>query len=319
MNPSNRSPRRRQHMQPGAELLESRELLTTGAGNTFAILPGTVTKPGDTVSVSFTLDPAHFTRPQGKVAMGIDVVPDPSGTLKPLIAAVTNPHDEVVAQTFHSIYDPHLKHREVANGQGTSAVISPLGSFPSNPTGPVTYKVQVQAVSKSSGSFLLGFYLPGDANGDGSVDKTDLKIVKAERGARAGDARYTFDADANRDGRIGLIDVAYAQQNQGIKTNVSPVVGANLDPNSVTMPSTRSTVNPTARFTGTATPGATVTYTNTSAPGSAPVTTTADASGKYAVVTPLVPGQNIFQVRSVDAFGQTISGKIGAVTLLTNP
>src|SRR4051794_12790990 len=100
MNPSKCSPRRRQQVQPGAEALESRELLTGGGGNTFAIVPGTIATPGGTVDVSFTLDQAHFTRPQGKVAMGIDVVPDPAGTLKPFIASVTDPHGDVVPQTI---------------------------------------------------------------------------------------------------------------------------------------------------------------------------------------------------------------------------
>src|SRR4051794_38344224 len=124
MNPSKRSARRRQIVQLGAEALESRSLLTAGAGNTFAILPGEVTTPGDTESISFTLDQAHFTRPQGKVAMGIDVPPAPSGPLKPLIASVTAPHGDVVPQTSHSIYAPPLPHRQVALGKGTSAVIS---------------------------------------------------------------------------------------------------------------------------------------------------------------------------------------------------
>jgi hypothetical protein len=315
MNPFKRAPRRRnQQVQPRAESLETRELLTGGAGNTFAILPGTIDSPGGTVSVSFTLDQAHFTRPNGKVAMGIDVVPDPSGTLKPLIASVTDPHGDIVHQTFHSVYDPHVKHRQVAGSRDTSAVLSPLTSFPSDPSQPVTYTVQVQATQKTSGKFLLGFYLPGDANGDGSVDKADLQIVKSLRGAKAGDKRYSFDADVNRDGRIGQIDIAYTQQNQGVKTTISPVIAANLDTNSVSNPAARSNNMPTARFTGTATPDATVTYTNTSDTSQPVITTTTDATGNYTVVTPLSPGQNVFQVASTDAFGQTIKGTIAAVS-----
>lgn len=313
MNPFKRAPRRRQQVQPGAEALETRQLLTGGAGNTFAILPGTIDKPNDVVSVSFTLDQTHFTRPKGKVALGIDVVPDPTGTLKPLITSVTNPHGDIVPQTIHAIYDPQVKHRQVANGRTTSAVISPIGSFPSDATEPVTFTTQVQATAQTSGKFLLGFYLPGDANGDGSVDKADLQIVRAQRGARAGDKRYSFDADANRDGRISQIDVAYTQQNQGVKTTISPVIAANLDTNSVSNPSARTNNVPTARFIGTATPDAAISYTNSSNPGQPPITTTADTSGNYTVVTPLIQGENVFQVTSVDAFGQTITGAIAAV------
>ncbi len=186
MNPFKRAPRRRHQVQPGAEALETRQLLTGGAGNTFAIIPSTIDTPNGTVSVSFTLDQTHFTRPKGKVAMGIDVVPDPAGTLKPLISSVTDPHGDVVPQTIHAIYDPTVKHRQVANGRTTSAVISPITSFPSDATAPVTFTTQVQSTAKTTGKFLLGFYLPGDANGDGSVDKADLKIVKAQRGGQSG-------------------------------------------------------------------------------------------------------------------------------------
>jgi hypothetical protein len=314
MNPSKKAPRRLRRLQPGAETLESRELLTGGAGNTFAILPGSIDKAGDTVSVPFTIDTTHFTRPNGKMALGIDVAPDPSGTLKPLISSVTDPHGDVVHQTFHSIYAPHLKHRQVASGQGTSAVLTPVSSFPSDANKPVTSTVQVTATAKSSGSFLLGFYLPGDANGDGKVDQTDLKEVKSELGARAGTTRYNFSADANRDGRIARIDVAYTLQNMGVSTTVTPVVSANLDPASVTNPAGRSTTNPSARFTGVATPGATLTYTNTSHTDMAPISVNAGADGNYAITTPLGVGSNVFQVKAVDAFGQTISGNIANVT-----
>ncbi len=313
MNPSNRTPRRRRQPQLNAESLESRELLTGGAGNTFAILPGTIDKPGDTVSVPFTIDSTHFTRPSGKMALGIDVVPDPNGTLKPLISSVTNPHGDVVPQTFHSIYAPHVKHRQVGSGAGTSAVLTPVSSFPSSSNEAVKETVQVQATAKSSGKFLLGFYLPGDANGDGKVDKTDLALVKSELGSKAGSAKYTFDADANRDGKIGKIDVSYTQQNMGVSTTITPVVAANLDPASVTNPATRTTTNPTATFTGVASPGATITFTNTTYPGVPATSTTASPQGTYSIVTPLSPGSNVFQVQSVDAFGQTISGTIAAV------
>ena len=98
-----------------------------------------------------------------------------------------------------------------------------MSFFPDNSNRPATYSVQVQGLGQAGGSFLLGFYLPGDANGDGKVDKTDTQIVRSELGSRAGSARYTFDADANRDGRIAKIDLAYVKQNQGVAVTVSPV------------------------------------------------------------------------------------------------
>src|SRR4051794_25304072 len=228
MNPFRSLPRRRRKMEFGPEQLETRELLT-GGNNTFAIMPGSITSSNGTASIKFTIDPANFTLPRRAITLGIDVVASSGSTVKPLIAEVDDPHGTIVPQTFHSIYDPHLSHLAVASGAGTSAVLSPLVLFPHGQTKPATYTVNVSAEGKSSGSFLLGFYLPGDANGDGAVNKTDLEIVKNAQGARAGQAKYNFNADPNRDGRIGKIDVAFTRQNMGVSTNMSPVVQANYD------------------------------------------------------------------------------------------
>jgi len=92
----------------------------------------------------------------------------------------------------------------------------------------------------------------------------------------------------NRDGRVGKIDIAYTLQNQGVSLTINPVVQANLADASVTNPALRTTTNPVAAFTGTATPGATITYQNTSSPSAPPVATTADNLGNYTVTVPLI-------------------------------
>ena len=320
MNPFKRAPRPRQKqvVRPVAEALESRKLLTGSSGNTFAIVPGTIDAPNGNVSVAFTINPSHFTLPKGKIAMGIDIAADPSGTLKPVIASVTDPHGNIIPQTFHSTYDPLVARRQVQNGRTTSSVLSPLTSLPSDPNEPVTYTVQVRAKNDTSGKFLVGFYLPGDANGDGKVEKTDLKIVRSQNGARAGDQRYTFDADVNRDGRIGPIDINYTKQNQGVATTITPVLGANLDTTSVSNPAGRANNQPTARFTGTGTPNAVVAFVNKSHSTEPPVSTDIDSSGNYTITTSLGEGENIFEVTSIDAFGQVIKGNIAPVYYTTN-
>jgi hypothetical protein len=292
-------------------MLETRELLT-GGDNTFAIIPGAVAKANDTAQIQFTIDPAHFTLPRHALTIGIDVVAASGSSIKPLISEVVDPHGNLIPQTFHSIYDPHLSHLAVASGQGTSAVLSPLKLYPHQPSRPVTYTVDVQGVN-SHGSFLLGFYLPGDANGDGVVNKTDLSIVKSELGARAGQANYNFNADTNRDGRIGLIDLAFTEQNQGVSTDIMPIVAANLDTTHIVPGTSRVSSIPSAHFTGTATPGAMITFseTNKKVPDT---TTTATAAGTYSITVPLAKGTNTFQVTSKDAFGQVITGTLSPVT-----
>jgi hypothetical protein len=193
-------------------------------------------------------------------------------------------------------------------------VLTPVRVTTGNPGKPTTYTVNVQGLASTSGGFLLGFYLPGDVNGDGAVNAADITAVKAAMGSRTGQSNYNFNADVNRDGRIGKIDLAYTLQNQGVSTNVSPVVQANLVPSSVTNPSTRTTTKPTAQFSGSASANATITYTNTTFPSMTPVTTTTDGSGNYTITVPLGVGPNVFQVQSVDSFGQTITGNVNPVT-----
>ncbi len=314
MNPLKRTPRRDRKVQFSAEQLESRELLTGGAGNTFAIIPGSVTTSGQSTSVSFTIDPSHFTLPHGKLALGVDIVAATGSSIKPFISSIDDPHGNLIPQAFHSIYDPHLSHYQVASGKGTNAVIVPVTFYPHDSSKPATYTVNVQGLGATTGNFLLGFYLPGDANGDGKVDKTDIATVKSEMGSRANSSKYNFNADVNRDGRIGKIDLAYTMQNQGVQVTINPVVQADLVPSSVTNSALRTTTTPSAGFTGTATPGATITYTNNNSPSAPPVTTTANSTGNYSITVPLVSGSNVFQVQSVDAFGQKIVGNISPVT-----
>jgi hypothetical protein len=302
-------------MEFGPEQLETRELLT-GGNNTFAIIPGTVSTANGTTAITFTISPSNFTLPRRALTLGIDVVAASGSTIKPLIASVDDPHGNLIPQTFHSIYDPHLSHYAVASGEGTSAVLTPVTLYPHGQTKPATYTVNVEAVGKTSGDFLLGFYLPGDANGDGTVNKADLQIVKSEQGVRSSSPNYNFYADANRDGRIGKIDLAYTLQNQGVSTNVATFIEANYDTSNDISPLTPRTTNiPTAHFTGTATPGATITYAQTA--NQVPsTTTTADASGNYSITVPLAVGSNTFQVTSKDAFGQTITGALSPVTFI---
>ncbi len=241
------------------------------------------------------------------------MAPASNSSIQPLISSVTNPHGNLVDQAFHSIYNPHLSRGAVAAGAGSSAVIAPVGFRPHQANVPSDYQVKVSAENNTSGNLLVGFYLPGDANGDGKVTIQDLQLIRSEMGAVAGDSRYSFDADTNRDGRIGKIDLAIARQNLGVSTTIKPLITSNLDPASDSGAQDRVTAIRDAHFTGTASAGAKITYheINNKTPD---VTTTADAQGNYSITVPLGNGLNQFQVTSTDTFGQTISGQIAGVT-----
>ncbi|MGE3818727.1 MAG: dockerin type I domain-containing protein, partial [Isosphaeraceae bacterium] len=246
----------------------------------------------------------------------IDVAAAPDSQVKTLISSVDDPQGNTVPQTFRSVYDPTLPRKSVALGAATSAVITPVTYRHRNPVETYEYSVNVEGVEKSTGRFIVGFYLPGDANGDGAVDQADVKAVRAAMNSKAGDARYSFDADANRDGRIGRIDLAFTQQNMGSKTAISPIVSANLDAASDTGIPDRVTTVREVNFNGVASPNASITYTEVRGKTDA-VTTLTDSQGNYNISVKLADGPNTFKVTTLDGFGQSITGVIAPVTFST--
>jgi hypothetical protein len=317
MNPSNPKSRRHREVRPAPEALETRSLLTGGAGSTFAVLPGVVAKTGDLTAVKFTIDPKDFHLPAGKMSLGIDVAPDPTSGLTPQIVGVVSSEGRLVP-TSRSIYDRKLSSPQATPGKPTSAVLTTVKLDPAKPTAPVSYVVDVRGLSGTTGKFLLGFYLPGDANGDGKVDQTDITAIKAAMGAVGGSSKYSFDADANRNGRVSATDLRTAMMNQGVSTDISPVVSANLDANGMLDVTQRTTRNPSATFSGTASPGASVKFTEVNGLVK-PVSTTVNATGSYSITVPLAVGSNTFQVATADSFGQTISGTLSPVNYSNNP
>jgi hypothetical protein len=297
MHPTKNRPRR-SRLTPAAEGLETRRVLTAGAGNTIAILQGTIAQPGGTAPVVFTIDPANFTLPHNRMMLGVDIAAPGTSTLDPSIANAGAHHG------------PSLQARSIAGTE--AALLTQVGSGRRGPSGPITYQATAIGKDSTSGDFLVGVYLPGDANGDGTVDKTDVKAIRGLMGATAGASNYSFDADSNRDGRINGLDMRIAQQNLGVKTTLTPVVTSNLDPASDTGVADRVTAATSAHFTGVASGGATITYSeiHQRVPD---VSTTAAADGTYSLTTPLAQGSNQFKVTVSDSSGQKISGVISPV------
>lgn len=57
--------------------------------------------------------------------------------------------------------------------------------------------------------------IPGDVNGDGTVDIYDLALVSKAYGTMKGDPRYNPNTDINCDGAIGINDLAINEKNYG--------------------------------------------------------------------------------------------------------
>ncbi len=319
MNQSKESRPRRRHMQPAPDVLENRMVLSAGEGSTFAIMPGSVAGPGLTSSTSFEISPTLFTSPKkdGHVVIGIDITPaeatSSSGTtttspLKPFIMSVKDSSGHVI-KVQHATYSHKVMKANKIKDPTTSAVLVTL-DVPKTGQPNNTYTVQVKGLDATSGTYLVGFYLPGDVAGTGTVTAADVKSIKAERGLTASNSNYSFDADTNRDGVINGQDIKIAREDLGVSTQVSPVVSVNLDPASDPA-ADRTTPYSTVHFAGTTTPNATVTFLDQTSNSS--TSATADSTGAYSIMVPLVSGSNTFEVTTQDGFGQSISGTISPV------
>jgi hypothetical protein len=318
MSPLQKEPRKKRGRNFSLEMLEGRQLLSAGQGSTFAIMPGTVASAGQVSTVQFKIDPSQFTPTRGgKILLGIDVAASSGSTVAPEIISVRDANGRPAGALIHSVYTAQVIKAKKLTDPISSATLIRL-PVPKAGQAPATYTVQVKGGANTTGSYLLGFYLPGDVAGTGTVTTPDLQTIKNDLGGTPTSSKYSFDADVNRDGKIAPSDLAYAAMNLGAKTTISPIVTVNLDPATDGPLNDRITNHNPVHFTGTVTPNATVTFKeiNGNSPGA---TTTADGSGNYSILVPLGNGSNTFQVTTTDAFGQSISGQISPVTYTTNP
>jgi hypothetical protein len=291
-------------------------VLSSGEGSTFAIMPGSVATAGQVSTMNFKIDPSLFTsaNKHGHILVGIDIAPatpassatnSTTATLKPQIVAVTSA-DGKSLRVEHFHYDRKIaKANKLGNAMTSAGVVTlsvPATGQPAN-----DYSVQVKGLQSTTGQYLVGFYLPGDVSGAGTVTKADLQTIKKDHGMTAANQNYNFDADVNRDGVINHQDYVLAKQDLGASTKVSPVASVNLDPAS-NPAANRTTPYSTVHFAGEVTPGASVKFVDQQ--GGASSTVTADSTGAYSVIVPLVTGSNTFQVTTQDGFGQSISGAI---------
>ena len=313
MNPSrpNRKPRSSTF---APELLETRQMMTGGVGSTFAIIPATISKAGGQVSVSFALDPAYFTDPGNKpFLLGLDVAPGTNSTANPVIKSVTTPAGKTLG-VVHAAFDAAVKRTGVQGSTSmSSAALVTIPGLPSKLAKSFTYKVNITGSQQTSGSILVGFYLPGNASGSGTVAQADINAIRYGLNTTASDTtgKYSFDADTNRDGKLNALDVTIATKNLGVGTTVSPVISANVTPSQMVDPKARVTNLNKVTITGAATPNSTITYSET---GIVPIVTTSDKLGNYSVSLPLLTGSNSYSVSTTDAFNQTITGTINSIT-----
>jgi hypothetical protein len=327
MYTSKASPRVRRRRCLAPEILEERLVLSSGQGDTFAIMPGNITTAGQVSSIPFTINSTLFTpteaKPhQGMIEVGIDVTPVTASSTTTSTTSTASVSPEIVGvesstgqqiKISHTTYYSKIAKADKLGKSPTSAVLLWL-KVPANSAD--SYTVEVKGLRHTTGQYLVGFYLAGDASGDGVVNSTSITTIKSLLGDAATNSNYSFNSDVNRDGIINHQDVMLAEENMGAATLVSPVVAVNLNPASD--PSENRTTNlSVVNFEGTMTPNGTITFANDNNNG-ATTTATADSSGAYSINVPLVLGSNTFTVTTLDGFGQSIAGEISPVTYNPN-
>jgi hypothetical protein len=283
---------------PLLENLEQRGLLASGAANVIAVIPATVASPGGSVEVPFAISRTEFRAPKGRILIGIDISAQ-NGS--PTIVSVDNARGSVLHTASHATYDPSVS--KLLGKTTTSAALATVSLPIANQAS--QYAVRVQETDPSSGPLRLGFFLPGDANGDGIVDRNDIKAIRTAMGSHYGDAKYSISADADRDGKIDQKDLRYAQRNLGVRTVVTPVFTLVPDTTYID-PRHQLSSQSTLNFSGTATPGATITLEQQQSQVPR-IGTTADSSGHFQIAARLAAGLNTFVGTMTDQFGQHLT------------
>jgi membrane-associated phospholipid phosphatase len=276
------SAKRRHALQPGAEGLEHRELLTANA-SVFAQYTMSQAAPSTPAAVTIHVGNSNFTLHQKKILLGFDMQA-PAGSYGPVTMSMT-PQASASGKVVFQNNQP--------TGGATDVMMASVG--------PGNYVVQA-VMPDASGPLQLNLSLVGDVNGDHRVNGRDLRLIQTLQGRSAGQPRYSLAADPTGDGKINAKDLSLVRSNLGVAMNVPPLfVTAGLDTSSD--PDGNGIVSsPTATISGQTAPGATVRL-DQGDTGTFTQTSTADAQGHYQLQVSVGIGVTPFHIEA-DANGQ---------------
>ena len=180
------------------EGLERREVMSiTGLGS-FASLPVNISSPTAPSRVTFQFPAGEISSVAGKpLFLGFNVQAAVGSATAPQITRVAGPAGGV---------------RSRARETGGEVFITRVG-IPADK--PAAFAVDVLAINNLIGNANVKAFLPGDVNGDGTVDSQDIAPIKAAYGSHEGQARYNAAADFNGDGKVGCVDLTLAKKNLG--------------------------------------------------------------------------------------------------------
>jgi hypothetical protein len=92
----------------------------------------------------------------------------------------------------------------------STGVFALSGTPAASPTGPFSIMLTANnGVGTAHQTFTVHVIKPGDVNADGKVDCSDINVVKAAMGTYRDRIGYDYRADANNDGVVNGLDLAY--------------------------------------------------------------------------------------------------------------
>ena len=278
------------------DYLEPRLLLDAGARPSFAQFQGHIPTSSAVDSIPVQIGATDFAPAGRKVLLSFTLQSTGSSSFRPgAIQLETSSKKKMV----HALVS-----QTGTAGSGESFLIATLS--------PGTFTILVHAKHGTFGEFQLNVSLAGDLNGAGQVNQADLSQIKADSGAKRGQARYLPAADVNNSGKVDKTDLTLAKQNLGVSTSIRPLsITAALDPSSA--PDAQGVVHQASvAVDGLTEPGALVSL-SAAGSGVSPLTTTAGSTGAFQFAFDVPLGTTVAQIAAHDSFGQQASNALTIV------
>ncbi|MEO6810883.1 MAG: dockerin type I domain-containing protein, partial [Isosphaeraceae bacterium] len=187
---------KRSQRRPALESLEDR-LVLSAAANTLSTAHGVVARPREVSQTVSPIQEANLARPKHSTIIALFARPSPGSRLDPKIVSTRGPNGA---------------HLPIRHGAPFRAGMHPAAAFTKvSQPGPLT--TGVTGRDGTTGGYGLSTTLPGDINGDGKVDLSDMQAFAPAYLSHIGDGFYNPAADANHNGFIGQGDAKLMVRN----------------------------------------------------------------------------------------------------------
>lgn len=206
---------RARRRRPALDALETRATPSPVGGSVpIAMLGNMVETPGEVASLDFQLGTGRIdSNRRVPMLLAFTATPAPGSSVEPDIVRIGS------TQGLPS-----------GNLSGPTGPLFTQVAVPSNAGPATTYRARVSGLNRTIGGYVLTAYLPGDTNGDGVVDRTDLAVVRTAYGSVAGSSQYRSQADMNQDGRVGTIDWIVTKRNLGARSSMADLSQPGVTP-----------------------------------------------------------------------------------------